>query len=82
MFTTIPYDPGWTILVDGVEQPAVKMLDAFIGVRLTPGSHTVQMVYHPQGLSQGAWITGISVVVLLLIVTGGWIWKRKMKYKI
>lgn len=71
MLTTIPYDKGWTILVDGVEQPAVKMLDAFIGVRLTPGSHTVNMTYQPQGLKQGMMISGICVLVLILIVVGG-----------
>ena len=71
MMTTIPYDEGWTILVDGVEQPAEKMLDAFIGVRLTPGSHIVSMKYEPEGLKLGAAISMASIVILLLIAAGG-----------
>ena len=76
MMTTIPYDKGWTILVDGVEQPAEKMLDAFIGVRLTPGSHTIEMNYRPEGLDMGRMVSFGSVVLLLLIVCGGRCWSK------
>lgn len=76
MLTSIPYDKGWTIMVDGVEQPAVKMLGAFIGVRLTPGSHTIAMSYHPEGLTLGWVITAGSILVLILITVGGRIWKK------
>lgn len=76
MLTTIPYDKGWKILVDGVEQPAQKMLDAFIGVRLTPGSHTVEMSYMPEGLKTGWMITVASAALLLLITAGGWYWRK------
>lgn len=76
MLTTIPYDEGWTITVNGVEQPAVKMLDAFIGVRLTPGSHVVNMTYSPKGLPMGLAISGACVLILLLIGVGAYI-RRK-----
>ena len=67
MMTTIPYDKGWKIFVDGEEQTAEKVLDAFIGVDLTPGEHTISMKYFPEGLMPGAWITVGSVVILLII---------------
>lgn len=76
MMTTIPYDKGWTVLVDGVEQPSEKMLDAFIGVRLTPGSHTIEMSYRPEGLDLGLMISIGSVILLLLIAIGGHYWKK------
>ena len=71
MFTTIPYDKGWTILVDGAEQPPDKMLDAFIGIRLTPGSHTISMQYRPEGLKTGWLITLGSIILLIIIAIGG-----------
>ena len=71
MLTSIPYDEGWTILVDGVEQPAVKMLDAFLGVRLTPGSHEISMSYEPEGLRTGAMLTAGSVLILLVTALAG-----------
>lgn len=64
LFTSIPYDEGWTIRVDGREQTAVKMLDAFVGINLTPGSHTIEMEYHPRGLKTGVLITIISIFAL------------------
>ncbi|MEW4414762.1 YfhO family protein [Clostridium sp. AN503] len=76
MMTTIPYDKGWKILVDGVEQPAAKMLDSFIGVRLTPGSHTVEMSYRPEGLNLGWMISAGSTVMLLFIALGGRYWRK------
>lgn len=71
MLTTIPYDKGWTILVDGVGQPAEKMLDAFIGIRLTPGSHTISMQYMPEGLKAGWLITLGSAALLVMLFLGG-----------
>lgn len=71
MLTTIPYDKGWTILVDGVVQPAEKMLDAFIGIRLTPGSHTISMQYMPEGLKAGWLITLGSAALLVMLFLGG-----------
>lgn len=76
MMTTIPYDEGWRITVDGVEQPPEKMLDAFIGVRLTPGSHTISMQYNPKGLKPGWMISLGSLAVLCLIAAGGRYWSR------
>lgn len=67
MMTTIPYDKGWKIFVDGEERTAEKVLDAFIGVDLTPGEHTISMKYFPEGLMPGTWITVGSIVILLMI---------------
>jgi uncharacterized membrane protein YfhO len=66
LFTSIPYDEGWTVLVDGEEQPAEKMLDAFISIQLNPGSHTVEMHYMPKGLRPGALISAASLILLIL----------------
>lgn len=78
MMTSIPYDEGWTIFVDGVEQPAEKVLDAFLGIRLTPGSHTISMEYTPEGWKLGWGITGASAAALLLLTAGEW-WRKKRK---
>lgn len=53
----------------------MKLLDAFIGVNLTAGSHTVEMEYHPKGLKTGALITIASLLLLLVMV---WIERKLM----
>ncbi len=76
LMTTIPYDRGWTVTVDGVEQPTFPMIGAFLGVRLTPGSHTVVMDYFPEGLAVGRMLTAGSVVLLAVITLGEWMYRR------
>ena len=76
MFTSIPYDEGWKILVDGKEQKPEKILDSFVGIWLSAGSHTVAMEYTPKGLIPGALISGGSAVLLALIALGGWLLRR------
>ncbi|MCI8659090.1 MAG: YfhO family protein [Lachnospiraceae bacterium] len=77
MITTIPYDEGWTVLVDGQKQKTVKVLDAFIGVSILPGNHRITMEYKPEGLTQGRLITAGCAVVLLAAEIIGWCWRRR-----
>ncbi len=77
MITTIPYDEGWTILVDGEEQQKEKVLDAFIGVSVTPGTHKISMRYRPEGLVKGGLITAGCVVLLLAVEYACQFWRRR-----
>ncbi len=65
LYTSINYDEGWTVKVDGKESQMVKIGDALIGVYLDKGVHTVEFSYEPQGLKIG--IT-ISVATLSLLI--------------
>ncbi len=54
MFTSIPYDKGWKIWVDGTAVSGRPVFDAFLGVDLEPGEHKIRLSYEPQGLKTGA----------------------------
>lgn len=72
MMTSIPYEEGWQIWVDGKKQSAEPMFDdTFIGVTVTPGTHTVVIKYVPEGLQTGMLLTTVSAVILLLIWVSG-----------
>ena len=73
LYLSIPYDKGWSILVDGEETEPYKLFDTFLSVRLTAGTHIVELRYMPQGLKAGGMITAGSIVLLLLIagITAG-----------
>ncbi len=75
MFTSIPYDSGWDIYVDGVKTEAVKIGDALIGVNLTAGTHTVEMKYHTDGFGIGIVLSLLAVIILVL-----WYFRRKAIY--
>lgn len=68
LFTTMSYEPGWTILVDGVKTEPVELCDALIGVPVTAGNHTIEMKFFPQGLKLGIVISTISLAFLLVII--------------
>ncbi|MCM1227531.1 MAG: YfhO family protein [Clostridium sp.] len=67
MMTSIPYEPGWTVRVDGKKTEPVEIAKALIGVNLEPGEHTVKMTYTPPGLTAGIvlLIAGIGFIVVL-----------------
>lgn len=65
LFTSIPYDKGWSIKVDGVDYPIEKFANALIYITLPQGNHTIEMKYIPQGLTSGI-IVSISTFSLVI----------------
>jgi len=47
VLTTIPYDAGWKVTVDGAPVETYETLDALLAFDVTPGEHTVEMHYMP-----------------------------------
>jgi hypothetical protein len=39
------FDPGWTVTVDGVDATPEMIAPAYVGVAVTPGTHTVVFAY-------------------------------------
>jgi len=62
MYTSIPYEPGWTVLVDGVETEVDPIQNAMIAFPITTGKHDITMTYVPDGLSGGAMISAASLI--------------------
>ncbi len=67
MYTSIAYEAGWTVYVDGVETEAVKLKDAMLAVPLTAGHHTIRMTYTPEGFTTGIFLSICSTLVLILL---------------
>lgn len=70
LFTTIPYEPGWTITVDGVETEPVKVLDSLIAIPVSEGEHIVTMKFWPDYLTLGIIVSavGVSLIVIVFII--------------
>ena len=69
VFTTIPYDKGWQVYVDGEKVDTYKTLDAAIGFDITEGTHEIEMYYLSDAMLYGFIITpiGLSLFVLIII---------------
>lgn len=67
LFTTISWEPGWKILVDGVETEPVQIAEALIGIPVTKGTHTVEMKFFPKGMTIGIIISAAALIVIVMI---------------
>ena len=70
MYTSIPHNGGWNVMVDGEQVQTVLVGDCMIGVPLTEGEHLVTFEYHNSAFSLGWKVTVLCTLAfcgLLLI---------------
>ena len=70
ILTTLAYDAGWKVTVDGKEVDTVKALGALVAFRVDgdAGTHDIQLVYRPRTLVLGLTISGVSVLLFLALL--------------
>ncbi len=71
LYTSIPYDTGWKVTVDGKvvnEEELLALGDALLGIHLSAGTHTVEFKYTPKGLIIGIGMTLVGVTILLAYI--------------
>ena len=69
MITSIPYNPGWKVKVDGKEVSTKEVWGSLLSFPITKGKHKVEMTFTPDGFWLGTFIslgTGIAVVLITL----------------
>lgn len=67
LFTTIPYEEGWTIKVDGKKVEPDIVGGAFISIPLTEGKHTVTMKFMPNYFVVSIFVTIVGVLIAVVI---------------
>ncbi len=80
MYTSIPYESGWTAYVDGKEVEINPIANnALVSVDLTAGKHTVTFKYIPKGftISAIACIFSILIFVALILFETFYLKKKK-----
>lgn len=70
LYTSIPYEKGWTVKVDGEKAETLMAGKAMLAVKLTSGSHEIEYSYKPEGFVAGAILSvgGILLLVALYII--------------
>ena len=66
LFTSIPYNDGWTVKVDGKRVETFAIGDALLGIDLPAGTHEIECRYHTQGLLPGVLLTLAGILILVL----------------
>ena len=71
--TSIPFDKGFEMTIDGVKVKCERVNKAFLGFHLEAGKHKIRILYHAPGVTAGKILTGLGV----LIVIAGAVRKKK-----
>ncbi len=67
LYTSIPYEKGWSVTVDGMPAEVVAVGDAMCAVKVTEGTHTIRFSYVPDGFLLGM-VAFVSAALLFAIM--------------
>ena len=73
MMTSIPYEKGWTVKVDGKVVETAKAWDSLLAYKITPGEHTIEISYLPAGFVAGFLISILSTSLYGFAIYKKWI---------
>jgi uncharacterized membrane protein YfhO len=65
LYMSVPYEAGWSVYVDGKKAELIPLFDAVCGVKLTAGTHDIEMRYSPEGFIPGV-VIGIGCIGVLV----------------
>ncbi|MBQ3126860.1 MAG: YfhO family protein, partial [Clostridia bacterium] len=77
VFTSLPYDEGWQVYLDGERVEIYKTLDALIAFDAEPGTHTLEMKYAPKAFTLGITCTIVSTIIFIALCFIEPIWRRR-----
>ena len=67
LYTSIPYEEGWSVKVDGEPVQAEAFAGTMLAIPVTAGSHSIELSYSPAGLGTGVLISLASLLILILL---------------
>ena len=68
LITTIPYDEHFEILIDGQSAEEEEVNTAFLGCRIEPGEHDVEILYHAPGVRLGKMISLAGCLLFIVYI--------------
>ena len=80
ILTTIPYDEGWNIYLDGEKIEYTKTLNALIAFNIEgEGEHTLEMRYMPKAFVLGAACSIVCTLIFLMLCLIDLVKKKSLK---
>ena len=69
VMTTIPYDEGWRVRVDGKEVEISKSFDAFVSFDIDDaGEHTIEFIYRSKAFVYGFACSAVCLLIFIALV--------------
>ncbi len=73
VFLTVPFEEGWTVMVDGRATEPVAIYDSltYIPIANSASSHTIDMTFMPVGIWVGVVLSLLGLLILVYIALSG-----------
>ena len=68
MITSIPYDEGYTVYIDGRQVDTEIVNKTFLGFDLPKGEHEIRMEYLAPGLHAGMAGSALGIVIFIVVL--------------
>ena len=81
IFTTIPYDKGWNVEIDGEPVETYENLDALLGFDAPAGEHEITFRYMPSLYVTAAKLSAVGAAAFLSILAGEFVYRTIRKNK-
>ncbi len=84
LYTSIPYEKGWKVQVDGKDAEVVAVGNGACAVKLTKGVHTVKFSYVPDGfvIGMAAFIIAVLLFTAMCLLTSKAFREKKFAYPV
>ena len=82
VFTTIPYDSGWKVYVDGKRVETFEVTETMLAFDVSAGEHEIVMKYMPTEVTFGIALSIVGVLLFAFLVFAEWKWKILVPKKV
>ena len=65
LFTSISYEKGWNVRVDGKKVEPVEICGALMGIPIEEGHHEIELSYSPEGFIPGLLMTLAAILIFV-----------------
>lgn len=79
VFTSIPYDKGWCVYVDGQRIETFEVTETFLAFDISAGEHTIEMKYMPKEYVLGIILSCLGIVLFILLILAHKKWGAPVK---
>jgi uncharacterized membrane protein YfhO len=77
LFFTLPFDPGWSVAVNGQPAELSRVNIGFSGLWLPAGEHTIELRYHLPHFKASLIVSILSIICLMILL-----WRSRGKAKL
>ena len=67
LYTSIPYNKGWQVQVDGRPVKSKQAFGAMLAFQLKPGAHQLKLTYSPPGFKMGLILASLSLLLMVVL---------------